>query len=226
MPELLLESSVGTRSALRLHAGKRWLIGTDPRCSLKLPPGTAEPFHCEVFYSSLQWQVRDLLSASGTLVGGKAAHQQPLASGDVIQVGREQLTFVLEEQETAVGHLSASSAGAARPRKTIQRASARARTSASVACGRSSATRTFVASLALVVGLAAVIAVLSGVFGTRGTSGAPPGTIETSLEAGRRPGADRVRSGSGGASDKSTSALPCVREQLTRGRVQSRFGES
>jgi pSer/pThr/pTyr-binding forkhead associated (FHA) protein len=175
MPAPVLESSAGIPPALRLEAGTRWLIGTDPRCSLQLPPGSAEPFHCEVFFSSRRWQVRDLLSATGTLVNGTAVEQQPLASGDVIQVGKEKLTFVLDDRSVAARTCPGSSSRAALSRRTLHGASptdgasVSVHASASAARRVSSAAQTVVASLVLFVSLAAAVAILSGIFGTSGT---------------------------------------------------------
>jgi hypothetical protein len=93
-----------------------------------------------------------------------AVSQQPLASGDVIEVGQQRLAFFLEDRSAA----SFPSSRAARVERTPARALSSAATASAAGKG-SSVAQKLLASLVLVVGLAAAFAILSGALGPSGT---------------------------------------------------------
>jgi len=93
-PTLVLTLPNGTRSVFPLLPGTRRRIGSDSRCSIQLPPQSADPVHCEVFCASGLWQIRDLGSTLGTVVNELPIATAVLAVGDTIQVGQSRLRLV------------------------------------------------------------------------------------------------------------------------------------
>jgi len=101
----LLENAAKTgwvRVTGGLIAGKQFvlyrnptLIGGSPQCEIYLFKDTAvSPRHAALHQSPVGYSLEDLNSATGILVNGKPSKKnQPLKSGDRIQIGGTELTF-------------------------------------------------------------------------------------------------------------------------------------
>lgn len=155
MPLLVFESKDGSRARFRLEPGKKRLIGSDPKCSIRLEPGESiEPLHCEVFFSGGLWQVRDLGSLAGTHLNGRSIGQEALANGDVIQIGDARLAFVMDAERRRAGRQAPPPANRSGPRSPPP---SRRRTRARFVRGRSSSA--FILPAIIVVLLVVVIGI-------------------------------------------------------------------
>jgi pSer/pThr/pTyr-binding forkhead associated (FHA) protein len=72
---------------------KAIVIGRIAECDLMIPDTEISRRHCRVEPTHEGWQITDLGSKNGTLVGGHRVECQVLRDGDVIQVGGVKLTF-------------------------------------------------------------------------------------------------------------------------------------
>jgi DNA-binding NtrC family response regulator len=72
-------------------------MGRDPSCSWPLENPTVSARHARLERRREQFILRDLGSRNGTRVNGHLIVEAPLESGDVIELGQLQLTFLLGE---------------------------------------------------------------------------------------------------------------------------------
>src|SRR5262245_4613752 len=82
-----------TRRKFRPLEGDLVVLGRAPGCDIGLVSPEVAPVHCVLARRPEGWRIRDC-SGRATLVNGKHIHDEPLRSGDIIQVG----TFSFEAQ--------------------------------------------------------------------------------------------------------------------------------
>jgi pSer/pThr/pTyr-binding forkhead associated (FHA) protein len=74
--------------------GRVSLIGRRENSEIPLPgDGAVSAAHAVIFQVDGKWVIRDLGSRTGTIVNGKATHQQALKFGDRIQIGASSILF-------------------------------------------------------------------------------------------------------------------------------------
>ncbi len=91
------------RDVVRLREGQVVTVGRSTTNKLVLHDESCSRNHCEVFYSSLQWKLRDLNSRNGTVIGDRQIKGDvDLNSGDIIEIGQCRIAFTndLESQPT------------------------------------------------------------------------------------------------------------------------------
>ncbi len=120
--ELVVENGRqrGTRQAL---TSELTLIGRDATCEILLNIEGVNPLHCAIVYGPDGFVLRDLGSASGTLLNGEAVQTSPLRHDDLVGVGPFQFRLVLpSSDEPPEPPLSAASLRAERVALRIQAA--------------------------------------------------------------------------------------------------------
>ncbi|HQZ66594.1 MAG TPA: sigma 54-interacting transcriptional regulator [Planctomycetaceae bacterium] len=89
------------RDVVRLRQGQVTTIGRSATNRIVLQDDACSRNHCEVFYSSGDWRVRDLSSRNGTNINGHpVAGDTPIESGDVIGIGECRLAFTTSLEST------------------------------------------------------------------------------------------------------------------------------
>ncbi|HEY2253838.1 MAG TPA: FHA domain-containing protein, partial [Planctomycetaceae bacterium] len=79
----------------RLVPGQTITIGRAPTNQIVLKDERCSRCHAEVFLSQGVWNLRDLESRNGTLIGSEMLHgDHSLTPGDVVRIGHSQLVFV------------------------------------------------------------------------------------------------------------------------------------
>ena len=95
---LRVVSAGGETSRFVLPGEHGVVIGTAPRCELRLDDAYVSRRHAALCPAGAGFLVDDLGSANGTTLNGRRLYgQEPLRSGDVIGVGRTRLTFACPE---------------------------------------------------------------------------------------------------------------------------------
>ena len=74
--------------------GVKLLMGRDPAAKIRLSDTEVSRRHAELTFGSEGYRLRDLGSANGSLVNGRAIQDVLLVSGDRIQLGQTQLVYV------------------------------------------------------------------------------------------------------------------------------------
>jgi pSer/pThr/pTyr-binding forkhead associated (FHA) protein len=93
MPGWILESTGGTPVVLRLPAGSVKTVGRTARADFILDAALVSRVHCRLSADpSDQLIIEDLGSTNGTLVNGQRVTRVVLKAGDVVTVGRVDLT--------------------------------------------------------------------------------------------------------------------------------------
>jgi serine/threonine protein kinase len=92
-----------------LKTGETLLLGRSQATQTRLTDPRVSRVHCEVQVEEDRVTVVDANSAAGTLVNGQRVNEQPLGTGDTIQVGDTQLHF--EDGQTAVAPATRQSFG-------------------------------------------------------------------------------------------------------------------
>lgn len=94
--ELILENGrhSGTTRAL---VAPLTLLGRASHCDIRLNVEGIEPVHCLLTQGPEGWILRDLDSGAGTFLNGERAHQEPVADGDILNIGPFQFRLRLPE---------------------------------------------------------------------------------------------------------------------------------
>ena len=82
----LFETDCPARQIL-LDESSRYLIGRDESCTISINDPTLSRRHARVAFRDGAWQLADLASKNGTLVGGRRISHHPLADGEWIELG-------------------------------------------------------------------------------------------------------------------------------------------
>ncbi len=98
---LLLHDPEAGPTAIPLTVGQKVTLGRASTNSIVVRDERASRCHAEVFAADGQWRVRDLDSRNGTRVGREPIKgMRPLAAGDVIRIGKTEITFGLGKPPT------------------------------------------------------------------------------------------------------------------------------
>jgi pSer/pThr/pTyr-binding forkhead associated (FHA) protein len=81
----------------KFEIGWTEVIGRSDEASLKIPDPRASKKHIEIKYAGDRYVLRDLGSANGTMVNGAYVDVHPLRHGDVVLVGRTEITYTCPE---------------------------------------------------------------------------------------------------------------------------------
>lgn len=103
MARLIVKTGEGSET-VELTTGSAVRIGRDPSNEIPLPQERqASRHHCRIAAvqtaGQVSWEVSDLGATNKTRVNGKPTERQVLASGDVVQVGRVEITFEDPDEE-------------------------------------------------------------------------------------------------------------------------------
>ena len=110
---LLIRDPVAGPSAVPLLPGERITIGRAPTNHVVLQDDRASRSHAEIRPASQGWLIRDLDSRNGTLLAGeRLSDDQPLAAGDVVQIGRVEILVCAGDPPTDPRGEPATAAGA------------------------------------------------------------------------------------------------------------------
>ena len=110
---LLIRDPVAGPSAVPLLPGERITIGRAPTNHVVLQDDRASRSHAEIRPASQGWLIRDLDSRNGTLLAGeRLSNDQPLAAGDVVQIGRVEILVCAGDPPTDPRGEPATAAGA------------------------------------------------------------------------------------------------------------------
>jgi predicted component of type VI protein secretion system len=74
--------------------GGKLLMGRDPAAKVRLSDTEVSRRHAELTFGPEGFRLRDLGSANGSLVNGRAIQDVLLVSGDRIQLGQTQMVYV------------------------------------------------------------------------------------------------------------------------------------
>lgn len=89
------------RDVVRLRQGQVTTIGRSSTNRIVLQDDACSRNHCEVFFSSGEWRVRDLDSRNGTNINGhRVTGDTSIESGDVIGIGECRLAFTTNLEST------------------------------------------------------------------------------------------------------------------------------
>jgi serine/threonine-protein kinase PknK len=107
--KLFLEGPWGRR----VHIGREpeLTIGRGKSSTVRIQDDTASRVHCRIRQVDGGLEIEDLGSSNGTLVNGKAATRNPLAPGDVVQIGETRIRVEAVTEEPG----SDAAAGTAAP---------------------------------------------------------------------------------------------------------------
>jgi pSer/pThr/pTyr-binding forkhead associated (FHA) protein len=86
----ILQSSEAT---FRLKSGAVKTVGRAPRADFILDVALVSRLHCRLTAGDDQLEVLDLKSTNGTFVNGKRVDKAKLTAGDLLKVGRVELTI-------------------------------------------------------------------------------------------------------------------------------------
>jgi pSer/pThr/pTyr-binding forkhead associated (FHA) protein len=86
----ILQSSEAT---FRLKSGAVKTVGRAPRADFILDVALVSRLHCRLTAGDDQLEVVDLKSTNGTFVNGKRVDKAKLTAGDLLKVGRVELTI-------------------------------------------------------------------------------------------------------------------------------------
>ena len=89
MAQLFIQQADETQLLTDLADGQAYLIGRDENCTICIPEDSISSRHAELTQTAKGWEIKDLGSANGTAVNGKATKQALLSNGDKIQVGTQ-----------------------------------------------------------------------------------------------------------------------------------------
>ena len=100
-PQAVLLISTGSADGRRFYLEERdHIIGRSADVDVCLIDESISRQHAELVYRREDYVLRDLNSKNGTFLNGTEVHECPLRSGDVIQIGRHSLRFMLETTNT------------------------------------------------------------------------------------------------------------------------------
>ncbi len=91
---LILRDEIKWLNVFRLSPSAVTTIGRAPTNRIVIPDDLCSRHHCEVFFNSGRWIVRDLESRNGTMIGEvRVTKDTPLIEGDEIRIGEFFLVF-------------------------------------------------------------------------------------------------------------------------------------
>jgi transcriptional regulator with GAF, ATPase, and Fis domain/pSer/pThr/pTyr-binding forkhead associated (FHA) protein len=91
---LVVHDPAAGPAVVRLPPGEVATLGRAPGNLIVIRDERASRQHAEVFFTDSGWKVRDLESRNGTYLSGEILEgEHPLASGDVLAIGRVELVF-------------------------------------------------------------------------------------------------------------------------------------
>ena len=93
--------SDGTRDR-ELQLVGRIVVGRDPSCDISHDDSLLSRRHAEFVTAGDDVTVKDLGSRNGVFVNGVRAAEQPLAAGDVVQIGPLRARYVLDHAPTSI----------------------------------------------------------------------------------------------------------------------------
>ena len=96
---LVLLSGNAAKQRFNLLDKDQYIIGRSDDADIVIDDNNASRHHAELFFEDDQFYVRDLESANGTLVNGKAISAHALSSFDVLEIGGTRFKFVLVNEE-------------------------------------------------------------------------------------------------------------------------------
>ena len=100
-PGFSLNFAVGG-SDKKLQVDKpRVVLGRSPNCDVVIPEERISRQHATILLEGASWSVFDMGSANGTFVNEKPIVKCPLRDGDVIMLGEIEITFHLDQKESA-----------------------------------------------------------------------------------------------------------------------------
>lgn len=118
MPKLIWERAGGGRETFGSEETEI-TIGRDPANTITIESPYVSRHHAVLRLTGTHYTVSDAGSSNGTLVNGARVRSVPLASGDIIELGSEKLTFMMPAASTwgrlirrgAIGILGTAVAG-------------------------------------------------------------------------------------------------------------------
>jgi pSer/pThr/pTyr-binding forkhead associated (FHA) protein len=87
------------------------VLGRGPGCDLGLVSPEVAPVHCVLVRLAGGWRIRDCSGRAGTRLNGRPVHDEPLANGDIIQLGTFSFETYLPAEAAPAGHAPAAPAG-------------------------------------------------------------------------------------------------------------------
>jgi len=106
MPQIEVKTKQGQR---RFElTDKPISVGRADNNTLVIKDSQASRHHCVIEPTSDGFRIRDLDSRNGTTLNKNAVTEDPLANGDVIQIGRTRITFINPEEALALADMEPS----------------------------------------------------------------------------------------------------------------------
>jgi len=95
---LVFFKSDGTRKNFSIHPEKRYLIGRQETCQLRMPLASVSREHAAIFFDEEdELVIEDLGSSNGTFVNqDRIEGREELTPGDVVQIGGISLQVVID----------------------------------------------------------------------------------------------------------------------------------
>ena len=95
---LVFFKSDGTRKNFSIHPEKRYLIGRQETCQLRMPLASVSREHAAIFFDEEdELVIEDLGSSNGTFVNQKRIEgREELTPGDVVQIGGIPMQVVID----------------------------------------------------------------------------------------------------------------------------------
>ena len=117
MAQLFIQQADETQLLTDLADGQAYLIGRDENCTICIPEDSISSRHAELTQTAKGWEIKDLGSANGTAVNGKATKQALLSNGDKIQVGTQVALIFASGPAAAAAPAAAPQQDAAKKQK-------------------------------------------------------------------------------------------------------------
>jgi MoxR-like ATPase len=100
MAQLFIQQAGDTQLLTDLIDTQTYLIGRDENCTICIPEDSISSRHAQLAQTKDGWELKDLGSANGTAVNGKATKQVILKYGDQIKMGT-QVTLIFADESAA-----------------------------------------------------------------------------------------------------------------------------
>ncbi len=108
---LVFFKSDGTRKNFSIHPEKRYLIGRQETCQLRMPLASVSREHAAIFFDEEdELVIEDLGSSNGTFVNQERIEgREELTPGDVVKIGGIPLQVVIDGYPTDLEPISTES---------------------------------------------------------------------------------------------------------------------
>ena len=109
---LVFFKSDGTRKNFSIHPEKRYLIGRQETCQLRMPLASVSREHAAIFFDEEdELVIEDLGSSNGTFVNQERIEgREELTPGDVVKIGGIPMQVVIDGYPTDLEPISMESA--------------------------------------------------------------------------------------------------------------------